>query len=74
MELAVYLIIGIIFTIIFVFISYKLWLLFLDTKFGIINKRMKIASKLFGILWPITLPILFIIVIIQLFVQILKNS
>jgi hypothetical protein len=66
MELAIYLIIEIIFIILFGYISYKLWLLFFDTKFGMINKRMKIASKLFGILWPITLPILIIITIVRL--------
>jgi hypothetical protein len=66
MELAIYLIIEIIFIILFGYISYKLWLLFFDTKFGMINKRMKIASKLFGILWPITLPILIIITIVHL--------
>lgn len=52
--------------ILFGYISYKIWLIAFDTIFGTLNKRMIIASKLFGILWPITLPILIIITIVHL--------
>lgn len=52
--------------ILFGYISYKIWLITFDTIFGMLNKRMKIASITFGILWPIALPILIIITIVHL--------
>lgn len=52
--------------ILFGYISYKIWLITFDTIFGTLNKRMKIASIIFGILWPIALPILIIITIVHL--------
>jgi hypothetical protein len=66
MELVAYLIIGIFFTILFGDLSYKIWLIAFDTIFGTLNKRMIVTSKLLGILWPITLPILIIITFVYL--------
>lgn len=66
MEFAAYLIIGIFFTILFGYLSYKIWLIAFDTIFGTLNKRMIITSKLLGILWPITLPILIIVTFVYL--------
>jgi cell division protein FtsX len=67
MELFLYLIIGVVAYILFARISYKLWLVVFDTKFETLNKRMEIASKIFGVLWLISLPILLIITVISMF-------
>jgi hypothetical protein len=69
MELFLYLIIGVVAYILFARISYKLWVLFFDTVFKTFNKRMIVISKMLGILWPISLPILLIITIISMFVR-----
>lgn len=55
-------------------ISGTLWALFLDVKFGMINKRSIIISITLGILWLIGLPTLFIISIVSLFIDIIKNN
>lgn len=72
MELFLYLIISVVVYILFVRISYKLWVLFFDTIFKTFNDRMKIASIILGILWPIGLPLLLIVAIIYAFTN--KNK
>lgn len=72
MEFVINLIGCILFIILSSLISGTLWALFLDVKFGMINKRMKIISKILGILWPISLPLLLIVAIINTFTN--KNK
>lgn len=72
MELFLYLIIGVAAYILFARISHKLWVLFFDTVFDTFNNRMEIASKIFGVLWLITLPILFIMTMYVLFNDLTK--
>lgn len=55
-------------------ISGALWVLFLETKFGTLNKRRIIISIILGILGPIGLSALFIISIVSLFIDIIKNN
>lgn len=72
MEFVINLIGCILFIILSSIISGTLWALFLDVKFGMINKRMRNISIALGILWPIGLPLLLIVAIINTFTN--KNK
>jgi hypothetical protein len=72
MELFLYLIIGVVAYSLFARILYKLWVLFFDTVFDTFNNRMEIASIIFGVLWLISLPILFFTTIVFLFYDLTK--
>jgi hypothetical protein len=74
MESIVCLILGICFIILSVFVTGACWIVFLDTKFKTLNKRMVIISIILGILWPIGLPILCIVAIISEFMDRIKNN
>lgn len=74
MESIVCLILGICCLILLSLISGALWILFLDTQFRKLNKRMVDVSIVLGILWPIGLPILFIVAIISRFKDTIKNN
>ena len=48
--------------------------MFLDTKFRTLNKRMVIVSIIMGVLWPIGLPIIFIVTVTTILIDVIKNN